>query len=326
MEIWVNPACSKCRAATAALDEAGVSYTVRRYLDDPPTREELEAVLARLDLEPWHITRTGEPEAAAREGPVEDASTPRTMAGRAGRAPEADPATDHHRRRRHDRGRAATPSPWRRCSPERADPWTFCPWPSPAAGPVASTATSSSSCSASSAGSTGTAGDPRRPRPATTCSSWRGCSTRGSSSPTRSPTSTPPGTRSPPRSGPTVGAVIGVLLAGDATALDQAVFGVVGGGSALASHPVKAGTRLAINTSPEPFTNSIASVAEDITVLGVVLLAIYHPWIALGVASCCWSSAPSCCSSRCELVRRGWRRWKGRVAFAGPLPGGFLRP
>jgi arsenate reductase (glutaredoxin) len=60
VEIWVNPACSKCRAATAALDEAGVQYTVRRYLDDPPTREELEAVLERLGLEPWDITRPKE--------------------------------------------------------------------------------------------------------------------------------------------------------------------------------------------------------------------------------------------------------------------------
>ena len=65
MEIWVNPACSKCRAATAALDEAGVAYTVRRYLDDPPTRAEIEEVLARLDLEPWHLARTGEPESVA---------------------------------------------------------------------------------------------------------------------------------------------------------------------------------------------------------------------------------------------------------------------
>ena len=65
MEIWLNPACSKCRAATAALDEAGVDYTVRRYLDEPPTRAELDDVLARLGLEPWDITRAGEPEAAA---------------------------------------------------------------------------------------------------------------------------------------------------------------------------------------------------------------------------------------------------------------------
>jgi arsenate reductase len=65
MEIWVNPACSKCRSATAALDEAGVSYTVRRYLEDPPTREELLAVLDRLGVEPWHITRLQEAEATA---------------------------------------------------------------------------------------------------------------------------------------------------------------------------------------------------------------------------------------------------------------------
>jgi arsenate reductase len=68
MEIWVNPACSKCRAATEALDQAGVAYTVRRYLDEPPTRAELEDVLARLGLEPWHITRMGEPEAVAVAG------------------------------------------------------------------------------------------------------------------------------------------------------------------------------------------------------------------------------------------------------------------
>jgi arsenate reductase len=68
VEIWVNPACSKCRAATEALDEAGVAYTVRRYLDEPPTVTELEDVLARLGLEPWHITRTGEPESVAVSG------------------------------------------------------------------------------------------------------------------------------------------------------------------------------------------------------------------------------------------------------------------
>ena len=60
MEIWLNPACAKCRTAVAELDAAGVDYTVRRYLDDPPTVEELSAVLDRLGLEPWHVARTGE--------------------------------------------------------------------------------------------------------------------------------------------------------------------------------------------------------------------------------------------------------------------------
>ncbi|MFC8048039.1 arsenate reductase family protein [Nocardia sp. NPDC057353] len=59
-EIWHNPRCSKSRAATIHLDGIGAEYTVRRYLDDPPTPDELRAVLARLGLEPWEITRTGE--------------------------------------------------------------------------------------------------------------------------------------------------------------------------------------------------------------------------------------------------------------------------
>ena len=61
MEIWINPACSKCAAATELLDAAGAEYTVRRYLEDPPTVEELDAVLHRLGLDPWHIARMTEP-------------------------------------------------------------------------------------------------------------------------------------------------------------------------------------------------------------------------------------------------------------------------
>ncbi len=65
MEIWINPACSKCHSALSLLDEAGAEYTVRRYLDDPPTVDELHGVLRRLGLEPWDIARLGE--AAAKE-------------------------------------------------------------------------------------------------------------------------------------------------------------------------------------------------------------------------------------------------------------------
>ena len=65
MEIWVNPACSKCRTALSTLDEAGVDYTVRRYLDDPPTADELREVVGRLGLEPWDVAR---PQEAREEG------------------------------------------------------------------------------------------------------------------------------------------------------------------------------------------------------------------------------------------------------------------
>ncbi|MFI9234302.1 arsenate reductase family protein [Streptomyces rimosus] len=63
MEIWLNPACSKCRSAVDLLDGEGVQYTVRRYLEQPPTAAELREVLERLGLEPWDITRTQEAEA-----------------------------------------------------------------------------------------------------------------------------------------------------------------------------------------------------------------------------------------------------------------------
>ncbi|WP_316776482.1 arsenate reductase family protein [Streptomyces sasae] len=65
MEIWINPACSKCRSAISLLDAEGADYTVRRYLEDVPGEDEIRAVLDRLGLEPWDITRTQE--AAAKE-------------------------------------------------------------------------------------------------------------------------------------------------------------------------------------------------------------------------------------------------------------------
>ncbi|MDG9709817.1 arsenate reductase family protein [Streptomyces sp. DH10] len=70
MEIWINPACSKCRSAVKLLDAEGADYTVRRYLEDVPSEDEIRGVLDRLGLEPWDITRTQEP--AAKELGVKD--------------------------------------------------------------------------------------------------------------------------------------------------------------------------------------------------------------------------------------------------------------
>jgi hypothetical protein len=111
---------------------------------------------------------------------------------------------------------------------------------------------------------------------------------------------------------PTVGAVIGVLLAGDATSLEQAVLGVVGGGTALLSHLVKAGGRLAINGSPEPVSNVVASVTEDVTVVGVIWIAIEHPQVAAAIAAVLLVLGLVMLLVVGRFVRRGWRRWKGR--------------
>ncbi|MCD9088350.1 DUF4126 domain-containing protein [Stenotrophomonas sp. SY1] len=54
-----------------------------------------------------------------------------------------------------------------------------------------------------------------------------------------------------------------------------------GAGVALASHGLKAGTRALLNTSPEPASNWLASLAEDGLVIGGLALAVAHPWLAL---------------------------------------------
>jgi arsenate reductase (glutaredoxin) len=59
--IWFNPSCSKCRGALEILESRGVEPEITRYLDDPPTAEEIRDVLVKLGLGPRDLVRTGEP-------------------------------------------------------------------------------------------------------------------------------------------------------------------------------------------------------------------------------------------------------------------------
>ncbi|MCI3270340.1 DUF4126 domain-containing protein [Streptomyces cylindrosporus] len=83
---------------------------------------------------------------------------------------------------------------------------------------------------------------------------------------------------------PVAGAWVGALLAGHSGSVNDVVAGLVGGSTALASHTVKAGTRMAVNTSPEPFSNIVLSLAEDLGVGGIVTFAMFHPGAAAVVA------------------------------------------
>ena len=84
---------------------------------------------------------------------------------------------------------------------------------------------------------------------------------------------------------PTAGAALALMISGDATTLQQAVMISLGGGTALASHLVKAGTRVAVNTSPEPVSNIVVSLLEDVTVFVVTLIALVSPWVAAAIAA-----------------------------------------
>ncbi|MGY0023388.1 DUF4126 domain-containing protein [Streptomyces sp. cg35] len=84
---------------------------------------------------------------------------------------------------------------------------------------------------------------------------------------------------------PVSGAVVGALLAGQTGSLSDLAAGAIGGSTALASHTVKAGTRMAINTSPEPVSNFVMSTAEDLGVGGVVTFAMFYPEAAAIIAA-----------------------------------------
>lgn len=77
------------------------------------------------------------------------------------------------------------------------------------------------------------------------------------------------------------GAAIGLLAFGDYDPAWQAVALLLGGGVALTAHGSKAATRLAVNTSPEPFSNMAVSTAEDGLAIGAVLLAVFLPVVAI---------------------------------------------
>src|SRR5262249_33312816 len=58
---------------------------------------------------------------------------------------------------------------------------------------------------------------------------------------------------------------------------------LVGGGIALTSHGTKAAARLAVNTSPEPFSNIALSALEDAGTVGVSLLTVFHPVVTFAI-------------------------------------------
>ena len=79
------------------------------------------------------------------------------------------------------------------------------------------------------------------------------------------------------------GAILAASAVGDIGAGAELAAALLGGGMAAASHAAKAGTRVLINTSPEPFTNWTASIAEDFSVVAGLLIALNHPVVFLAL-------------------------------------------
>lgn len=80
------------------------------------------------------------------------------------------------------------------------------------------------------------------------------------------------------------GAILAAGAVGDIGAGAELAAALVGGSIAAGTHAFKSGSRVLINTSPEPVTNWTASVAEDLAVIGGLWAALNHPlWFLLGL-------------------------------------------
>lgn len=80
---------------------------------------------------------------------------------------------------------------------------------------------------------------------------------------------------------------VGAWLAAAAAAPPEEALGIgwlaAGAATALGSHALKTGSRLLINTSPEPASNWAASTGEDAATLAGLALLFSHPWLALAL-------------------------------------------
>jgi hypothetical protein len=81
------------------------------------------------------------------------------------------------------------------------------------------------------------------------------------------------------------GAVLAAAAFGNFDSRVRLLALLLGGGVALASHGTKAAARLAVNASPEPFSNLALSLLEDVGSVGLSLLAAFHPVVTLAIVA-----------------------------------------
>src|SRR5262249_51235906 len=111
---------------------------------------------------------------------------------------------------------------------------------------------------------------------------------------------------------PLMGAAVAALMAGHAHTLPQAAAAAIGGGAALATHLVKTGVRVGVNASPEPVSNIVASLAEDLGVAGIVVLALLHPLVAALIAASLLVIGVAAVILLAKRIRRAWRQRRER--------------
>lgn len=105
---------------------------------------------------------------------------------------------------------------------------------------------------------------------------------------------------------PIGGALIAVSTLGQASPTVQGLTALAGGLVAASTHLTKAGARVAANTSPEPFSNWLLSILEDLFVVGLGFVALKWPVAALVVTATLLVGIVLSAAMIWRLVRRGW--------------------
>ena len=115
---------------------------------------------------------------------------------------------------------------------------------------------------------------------------------------------------------PVGGALIAVTTLGDASPTMEGLVALLGGSLAAGSHFTKAGTRAVANTSPEPFSNWILSIAEDIFVVGLGFIALKYPTIAALVVIVAVVLMIAFATWIIRAVRRRWSQYSRQSLVA----------
>ena len=108
-------------------------------------------------------------------------------------------------------------------------------------------------------------------------------------------------------------AAIGAVIAGDASSIVTAVGAVVAGALALNAHAAKASTRVAVNASPEPVSNVFLSLFEDISVAGLMMLALAYPALTVVVVAVLVVAAAALTLWLFRFLRRASRALRNRL-------------
>jgi len=125
------------------------------------------------------------------------------------------------------------------------------------------------------------------------------------------------------------GAILAARSLGDLNPALELMAVLAGGTVALAAHGTKATTRLAINASPEPFSNWIASVTEDLAVLGSIWLIFNHPIVMLILVLAFLALVVWLAPKLYRFAKRGFQALRDRLRSVKPdrpAPTGSTQP